>query len=103
MTVITEWIDGELRARRTDGKPLTDADREEVKRFAKQPGIDVETALGVFGGMVVHPDIRCRHCGSGGKIVEAVYPDGQKKLICHYCGRVADLVMRQEIFTGGEE
>src|SRR5262249_29715636 len=26
----------------------------------------------------------------GGKLVEARYPDGTIKTICHYCGRIAD-------------
>ena len=39
----------------------------------------------------------CAHCSNnnvpewrrGGKLVEAHYPDGTVKIICHYCGRVA--------------
>ena len=28
----------------------------------------------------------------GGKLVQATYPDGQKKWLCHYCGRAAKTV-----------
>jgi hypothetical protein len=31
----------------------------------------------------------------GGKLVEATYPDGQKKWICHYCGRAASMVVEK--------
>jgi len=43
--------DGELMAKRKDGKPLTDEDREEARRIADSlPGITVEDVLRVFPG-----------------------------------------------------
>jgi hypothetical protein len=98
MSVATKWINGELRARRTDGKPLTDADREDVRQQAKQPGVSVDDVLGVFpGAKIVAEDkpLFCKHCDKdyipewrrGGRIVEARWPDGRVTLQCHYCGR----------------
>ena len=73
----------------SDGKPTTST------------GVTVADVFAVFRGAKVF-EIRggCPHCSKdyipkwrrGGKLVEAIYPDGQKKRICNYCGRTADLV-----------
>jgi hypothetical protein len=63
--------------------------------------ISVKDVLEKFpGAKVIEIRGGCDHCSGdrvrkwrrGGKLVQAVYPDGQKNWICHYCGRVADLV-----------
>jgi len=96
ITVVSKLRDGHIWAKRTDGKPLTAADREAVKRFVKLPGITADDVIAVFGGgMVVHPELKCSHCNTastpawrrGGKVVEARWPDGRVSKLCHYCGR----------------
>jgi hypothetical protein len=43
--------DGAVRARRKDGKPLTDEDRAEARKVADSlPGITVDDVLRVFPG-----------------------------------------------------
>ena len=43
--------DGAIRARRKDGKPLTDEDRAEARRAAdSSPGITVDDVLRIFPG-----------------------------------------------------
>ena len=43
--------DGRAQARRRDGQPLTDRDREAARRLAdSMPGITVNDVLRVFGG-----------------------------------------------------
>jgi hypothetical protein len=49
--------------------------------------ITAKTVRHIFGGgIVVRPDLVCLHCGEGGRIVKAKWPDRQRWQ-CHYCGR----------------
>jgi hypothetical protein len=88
MSIETRWIDGELRAKRADGQPLTEEDRQEIKTRMAKPGITVKDVLGVFGGgFVVRLDLECTHCNKV-RIIKANWP-GHECWQCHYCGREA--------------
>lgn len=89
MSIETRWIDGQLIAKRADGQPLTDEDRQEIKTRTAKPGITVEDVSGVFGGgIVVRLDLECTHCGDEARIIKAKWPD-RERWQCHDCGREA--------------
>jgi len=99
---------GKLIVRRRDGQPLREEDRSAARQIAdhlrksfEHPGITIENILHVFGGTVIieqPADPRpscCLHCDKdsvphwrrGGKIVQFVEPDGNRRWGCNYCGR----------------
>ena len=73
---------------------------------APKSSVTVADGLAVFAGAKVEIRGGCEHCSGdhipawrrGGKLVEAIYPDGRKNWICHYCGRAADLVSKQGLY-----
>lgn len=69
---------------------------------APKKAIAVADGLAVFPGakIVEIPRGNCLPCSKyyipkwrrGGKMIEAILPDGRRRWQCHYCGRAADPV-----------
>ena len=92
--------DGFIKARRKDGRRLSEADKSEVRKWADSlPGTIAEDILKIFPGARILTEARpCKHCSAmtkrdlperyrRGKIIERIWPDGRREWFCSYCGR----------------
>jgi len=92
--------DGFIKARRKDGRRLSEADKSEVRKWADSlPGTIAEDILKIFPGARILREARpCKYCSAmtkrdlpekyrRGKVIERIEPNGKRVLPCHYCGR----------------
>ena len=79
----------------SSGTALKPSAQQGEQAATKTAGITAADVIAVFpGARVTEIRGRCTHCAGarspawrrGGKLVQATNPDGQKKLICSFCG-----------------